>query len=1307
MGKLSFLLWLELSTLLVLLPWSLFNGEITSLQSWPYINSISNWSIVVAVSLLGGMRAFATTQVLRYSDPISLASANVIVQMATIVGSIVMFHTEMTTFLILGTVVSLGGFAAFTIAKISSMPRHVTDGSALIVDPDEATVMDEEGDGYGSGSLAEGKALVDKHGSKEMYLGGFAAKEYGTERVWSGFGPASEITFAEGETTKEYQPRMYTTILRILVIFHGVSGVMYLMWISQNATGALGDVIGPMFLIAEFTSFIMRLTCFTQYWTKVNKAVCPLHELSPEFPESEWPMVQFCVTHYKEPVGETYPTLKNLLEMDYPPEKLEINILDDGYFDRREGTWVPSESGRDMTTMVRTALESYARGSGISEFTWEAENSVRPETAEAGSLVIEFKHQFLPTVRQIARRRGAVSHFKGGNLNNAIFNVLNDERFQFFAFLDCDMVPTHDFLQLSLPLFLEYKDEQWQPDWVTGMSQAPQNFSNVASNGSDDPLSQIQDLYWRRTMMHLDKWGAVHYYGTNVLFFRPALEDTLGWQYGVLSEDTPTGANLIELGWKAVYLDQNIATGLCKDNVEETLIQRKRWAMGNVMWAMLTSSFGRFITTSEFQDPPFWDRQREHYARAKADAWAAFDEDDDGNGPAAETMGNPTRSVPRQNPNPDDNPEMNIEGATPLSNFFVPDSGLAIRQERMRNHLVNTMRIFSYAHVMYSNQVAAFWFVAYLATATYMMVMAGESSVTTEETISINVLPAALHFVTTTTILYVIGPQTGLWRSCQDRFAFAWVRIIGIYEACYMAMKKNPKMGSWNSKAGTILVVPPLCIYAAVLAVWTWSTVLCVNDIGDCLEPVQSLSLYEAKVPVQLVGLFLGAVILITMWPITRSSLSNVFGYPMYKLRILPGGSTWPYLLATAPLILFVSMWALWGSPESVSAEITSSFGVTEMCIHNRVAPSLFVLGATRSATTSLFSDMTAHMSQINAGRAFESSSDSLNSLDDGVDDSSDYTKNKHFFDSTFNQGMPTYLKSYPTCSSRRRNLEEVVEWAGAVAVAAGEGATAAGETGRQQHRFVGPFQAGKSGDASDTADVSSSGRGSATVSADFTSTYLEARGTATRIRASYTGTQSSELRFVTVLRDPVDRLFSYFVAAKKAGTLDLTGYTDVDFSTMYDSLKFDDWAQFQLQRAGACMAKNPDQDLWPHCGTEGLFGSLYSKQLSSFAETFSPDQVYVVSFDSYTKNGPRTLSKLASSLGLDFETDGMTAAANTATDTVSTDVSEDSSEDQMGDATRKKLNRFFDPYRDELYSMLQMEGGVNYIDITEESEML
>ena len=54
------------------------NGEIFQLASFQELTSYGTWSIICAVSLLGGLRAFATTMVLRYADPVSLASANVL-----------------------------------------------------------------------------------------------------------------------------------------------------------------------------------------------------------------------------------------------------------------------------------------------------------------------------------------------------------------------------------------------------------------------------------------------------------------------------------------------------------------------------------------------------------------------------------------------------------------------------------------------------------------------------------------------------------------------------------------------------------------------------------------------------------------------------------------------------------------------------------------------------------------------------------------------------------------------------------------------------------------------------------------------------------------------------------------------------------------------------------------------------------------------------------------------------------------------------------------------------------------------------
>ena len=62
-----------------------------------------------------------------------------------------------------------------------------------------------------------------------------------------------------------------------------------------------------------------------------------LHELMPAFPEASFPVVEVVVAHYQEPVEELAGTLRGCLDIDYPPEKLIISILDDGYFRRHEG----------------------------------------------------------------------------------------------------------------------------------------------------------------------------------------------------------------------------------------------------------------------------------------------------------------------------------------------------------------------------------------------------------------------------------------------------------------------------------------------------------------------------------------------------------------------------------------------------------------------------------------------------------------------------------------------------------------------------------------------------------------------------------------------------------------------------------------------------------------------------------------------------------------------------------------------------------------------------------------------------------
>jgi len=458
----------------------------------------------------------------------------------------------------------------------------------------------------------------------------------------------------------------------------------------------------------------------------------------------------------------------------------------------------------------------------------------------------------------------------------------------------------------------------------------------------------------------------------------------------------------------------------------------------------------------------------------------------------------------------------------------------------------------------------------------------------------------------------------------------------------HMAMTKNAKSGPWNAKVGDVLVYPPLFIFACVVGVFAYSLTLCLDDYDDCVSTVQSDSIFSANLPIQLVGLFLGLVTIVSMWPVIRSSLSNLCGFPMYKFRIFPAGSTWPYILALSPLCLVMALWVLWGSPDSVISEI-ESLTSSELCVDDRIAPSLFVVGCQQCATTSLYNDMTSHFPQLNSGTHMLTG------------ESDDVVKAKHFFDDSYEEGMSWYLEHYPNCSSV-------------------------------------------------STDDSSS---SITVSSDFTPSYLQTSTTASRIHASYTHSQRKQLRFVSILRDPIDRLFSYYVSAKKDGSLDLTGYEDyfsadclADPQNCKDveDLTFDDWAQFQLVRAGNCETENPGQDLWPSCGEDGLFGSLYSLQLSSFLDYFTSSQISIVRFEAFSESGPSCLGNLASWLGMDFSRDGYSSSSDL-------DVTDTDDDETISDSIRDNLEKFFNPYTSQLYSLIADEG-ITFIDVIEKSDL-
>lgn len=134
MGMVSFLFWLELAMVPILLPWAWFNGEIGTLYEWDEYNEPTAWVFILVVAVLGGVRAYVQNLVLKYNSPLTLAAANILIQALTIVVSIFVFDTQTSFELDCGIVVSLAGYALYTMQKTMGKGKKAPPSKPLDVE---------------------------------------------------------------------------------------------------------------------------------------------------------------------------------------------------------------------------------------------------------------------------------------------------------------------------------------------------------------------------------------------------------------------------------------------------------------------------------------------------------------------------------------------------------------------------------------------------------------------------------------------------------------------------------------------------------------------------------------------------------------------------------------------------------------------------------------------------------------------------------------------------------------------------------------------------------------------------------------------------------------------------------------------------------------------------------------------------------------------------------------------------------------------------------------------------------------------
>lgn len=290
----------------------------------------------------------------------------------------------------------------------------------------------------------------------------------------------------------------------------------YIWWrytSTLNWDDPVSLICGLLLLAAETYAWVVLVLGYFQTIWPLNRQPAPM----PEDVKS-WPTIDIMVPTYNEDMSVVKPTIYAALGIDWPKEKLNIWLLDDG--------------GRE-----------------------------------------EFR-EFAETVGVKYIARTTHEHAKAGNINNALKQATGE----FVAIFDCDHVPTRSFLQLTLGWF--FKDKKLGMTQTPHHFFSPDPFERNLGRFRRTPNEGT--LFYGLLQDGNDMWDATFFCGSCAVLRRTALDEVGGIAVETVTEDAHTSLRLHRRGWTSAYIRIPQAAGLATESLSAHIGQRIRWARGMV-----------------------------------------------------------------------------------------------------------------------------------------------------------------------------------------------------------------------------------------------------------------------------------------------------------------------------------------------------------------------------------------------------------------------------------------------------------------------------------------------------------------------------------------------------------------------------------------------------------------------------------------------------------------------------------------------------------------------------------------------------
>ncbi|MFC7735749.1 UDP-forming cellulose synthase catalytic subunit [Roseomonas sp. GCM10028921] len=251
---------------------------------------------------------------------------------------------------------------------------------------------------------------------------------------------------------------------------------------------------------------------------------------------TDWPSVDVYIPSYNESLDIVRPTILACMNIDWPREKLNVYVLDDGR---------------------RPEFRAFCEEVGCGYI-------VRPDN------------------------KGA----KAGNINHALRHTDGD----YIAIFDCDHAPTRAFLQMTAGWLV--RDQRLSMVQTPHYFYSPDPFERNLARSRPVPNEGL--LFYGAIQPGNDLWNAAFFCGSCALIRRTALMEVGGVPHETVTEDCHCSLRMQQKGWHTAYIRLPLAAGLATERLSIHIGQRMRWARGMIqIMRQENTPFARGLTWAQ------------------------------------------------------------------------------------------------------------------------------------------------------------------------------------------------------------------------------------------------------------------------------------------------------------------------------------------------------------------------------------------------------------------------------------------------------------------------------------------------------------------------------------------------------------------------------------------------------------------------------------------------------------------------------------------------------------------------------------